>query len=84
MKFHTRLKILTVTVAIAVFCKKADAQLASEKPLSSSYSRLVKEKLAEKQNKKPPVTAVQQNLPSKQAMPKQTIEAMEKRKKKRG
>ena len=84
MKSYTRSIILTLGIITVVCCNKALAQLASERPVSSFYSRLTKEKLAEKQKGGVSKPASAQQLPSQKALPKRTMEAADSRKKQAG
>ena len=77
-------KIISIALAIfTILCySQAKAQLASEKPVASFYSKLAKEKLAEKQKNKKTIPAVNQQLPSKKPLTRETMEAVEKRRQK--
>lgn len=79
MKTYKRFMSCSIVLFSLFCCRQADAQLASEKPVASFYSKLAKEKIAEKQRSKPGTPAVNRQLPSKKPLTKQTMEAVEKR-----
>lgn len=82
MKSYTRSTILTLAIFTVICCNKAAAQLASEKPVTSFYSTLTKEKLAAgKQRGSSNTVAATKQLPSQKALPKRTMQAAESRKK---
>lgn len=75
----------SINIAVFIFiiaCNQAMGQLASEKPVASFYSKLAKEKMAEKKQSKPVTPAVSQQLPSNKPITRQTMEAVEKRRQK--
>ncbi|MBO9633001.1 MAG: hypothetical protein J7578_07755 [Chitinophagaceae bacterium] len=82
MRSYTKFILLTMGMLTVVCCKKTIAQLASEKPVASFYSKLTKEKLAEKQNQRSSKPAMHQQLPGDKILPKQGVQAADIRKKK--
>jgi hypothetical protein len=79
MKKNTIIMNISVAIFTIVCCNQAMGQLASEKPVTTYYSKLAKEKLAEKQKSKMVTPSVNQQLPSKKPLTRQTMEAVEKR-----
>ncbi|WP_127129674.1 hypothetical protein [Pseudoflavitalea rhizosphaerae] len=82
MKTYKKIISISLSVFIILCCNQAIAQLASEKPVASFYSKLAKEKLAEKQKNKTAMPALKQQLPSKKPMTRESREAVEKRRQK--
>jgi len=82
MKTYKKIISILLSVFAMLCCNQAMAQLASEKPVASYYSKLAKEKLAEKQKNKAAMHAVKQQLPSQKPLTRESREAVEKRRQK--